>query len=100
MNGNSIVFTGTYANNPHANYVGGAGTIIEVFADPEETTLILEDGLQDTGENKLLFNQSGANPTGAISRVRMTTSGVGYTSLPKAFPEKYSTLMKQLLTLQ
>ena len=86
LNGNSIVFTGTYANASHANYVGGAGTIIEVFADPEETTLILEDGLQDTGENKLLFNQSGANPTGAISRVRMTTSGVGYTSLPKAFP--------------
>ena len=86
LNGNSVVFTGTYANASHANYVGGAGTIIEVFADPEETTLILEDGLQDTGENKLLFNQSGANPTGAISRVRITTSGVGYTSLPKAFP--------------
>ena len=85
LNGNSIVFTGTYANSSHAKYVGGAGTIIEVFADPEETTLILEDGLQSTGENKLLFNQSGANPTGAISRVRMTTSGVGYTSLPLAF---------------
>ena len=51
LNGNSVVFTGTYANASHANYVGGAGTIIEVFADPEETTLILEDGLQDTGEN-------------------------------------------------
>ena len=32
--------------------MGGAGTIIEVFAQPEETTLILEDGLQSTGENK------------------------------------------------
>ena len=85
INGSSIVFTGTYANSSHANYVGNAGTVIEVFADPEETTLILEDGLQSTGENKLLFDQSGANPTGAISRVRMLTSGVGYTSLPQAF---------------
>ena len=85
LNGNSIVFTGTYANSSHANYVGQAGTIIEVFAEPEETTLILEDGLQSTGENKLLYDQSGANPTGAISRIRITTSGVGYTSLPQAF---------------
>ena len=85
LNGQSIVFTGTYANSSHANYVGQAGTIIEVFAEPEETTLILEDGLQSTGENKLLYDQSGANPTGAISRVRITTSGVGYTSLPQAF---------------
>jgi len=86
LNGNSIVFTGTYAQSGHANYVGSAGTIIEVFAEPEETTLILEDGLQSTGENKIIFNQSGANPTGAISRVRVTTSGVGYTKLPKAYP--------------
>ena len=86
LNGLSIVFTGTYAQSGHANYVGTAGTIIEVFAQPEETTLILEDGLQSTGENKLIYDQSGANPTGAISRVRMTSSGVGFTSLPKAFP--------------
>ncbi len=86
LNGNSIVFTGTYANASHANYVGAAGTIIEVFAQPEETTLILEDGLQSTGEDKILYDQSGANPTGAISRVRVTTSGVGYTKLPKAYP--------------
>jgi hypothetical protein len=85
LNGNSIVFIGTYAQNGHANYVGNAGTLIEVFAEPEETTLILEDGLQSTGENKVLFDQSGANPTGAISRVRMLTSGVGYQSLPQAF---------------
>ena len=85
LNGNSIVFTGTYAQSGHANYVGNAGTLIEVFAEPEETTLILEDGLQSTGENKILFDQSGANPTGAISRVRMLTSGVGYQSLPLAF---------------
>ena len=85
LNGQSIVFTGNYADNTHASYVGQAGTIIEVFAEPEETTLILEDGLQSTGENKLLFDQSGANPTGAISRVRVTTSGIGYTSLPQAF---------------
>nr|BAR35742.1 putative structural protein [uncultured Mediterranean phage uvMED] len=85
LNGQSIVFTGTYAQNGHANYVGQAGTVIEVFAEPEETTLILEDGLQSTGENKLLFDQSGANPTGAIARVRITTSGIGYTSLPKAY---------------
>ena len=63
----------------------GAGTIIEVFAQPEETTLILEDGLQSTGENKIIYDQSGANPTGAISRIRITASGVGYTSLPQAF---------------
>ena len=86
LNGLSIVFTGTYAQNGHANYVGNAGTIIEVFAQPEETTLILEDGLQSTGENKLLFDQSGANPTGAIERIRITTSGVGFTSLPRAYP--------------
>ena len=86
LNGTSIVFVGTYANSSHANYVGQAGTIIEVFAQPEETTLILEDGLQSTGENKLLFDQSGANPTGAIERVRMTSSGVGFTSLPEAYP--------------
>ena len=61
------------------------GTVIEVFAEPEETTLILEDGLQSTGENKLLYDQSGANPTGSVSRVRVTTSGVGYTSLPRAY---------------
>jgi hypothetical protein len=85
LNGQSIVFTGNYADNTHASYVGQAGTIIEVFAEPEETTLILEDGLQSTGENKLLYDQSGANPTGAISRVRVTTSGIGYTSLPQAF---------------
>ena len=85
LNGTSIVFTGTYANSSHANYVGGAGTIIEVFAQPEETTLILEDGLQSTGENKIIYDQSGANPTGAISRIRITASGVGYTSLPQAF---------------
>jgi len=85
INGTSIVFIGTYAQSGHANYVGNAGTLIEIFAEPEETTLILEDGLQSTGENKLLFDQSGANPTGAISRVRMITSGVGYTSLPQAF---------------
>ena len=85
LNGNSVVFTGTYAQSGHANYVGNAGTVIEVFAEPEETTLILEDGLQSTGENKILFDQSGANPTGAIARVRMLTSGVGYTSLPQAF---------------
>ena len=85
LNGQSIVFTGTYAQNGHANYVGQAGTVIEVFAEPEETTLILEDGLQSTGENKLLFDQSGANPTGAIARVRITTSGIGYTSLPQAY---------------
>ena len=85
INGSSIVFIGTYAQSNHANYVGNVGTIIEVFADPEETTLILEDGLQSTGENKLLFNQSGANPTGSISRVRMLTSGVGYQKLPEAF---------------
>ena len=86
LNGHSIVFTGTYANSSHADYVGGTGTIIEVFAEPEETTLILEDGLQATGENKIIYDQSGASPTGAISRVRMTTSGVGYTSLPIAYP--------------
>ncbi len=85
INGTSIVFTGTYAQSGHANYVGNAGTLIEVFAEPEETTLILEDGLQSTGENKLLFDQSGASPTGAVSRVRITTSGVGYTSLPRAY---------------
>ncbi len=85
LNGSSIVFTGTYAQSGHANYVGAAGTVIEVFAEPEETTLILEDGLQSTGENKLLFDQSGASPTGAVSRVRITTSGVGYTSLPRAY---------------
>ena len=67
------------------NYVGNVGTIIEIFAQPEETTLILEDGLQSTGENKLLFDQSGANPTGSISRVRMLTSGIGYQKLPEAF---------------
>ena len=66
----------------HANYVGNVGTVIEVFAEPEETTLILEDGLQSTGENKIIYDQSGASPTGAISRVRVTTSGVGYTKLP------------------
>jgi len=86
LNGTSIVFTGTYANASHANYVGGANTIIEVFAEPEETTLILEDGLQVTGENKIIYDQSGANPTGAISKVRVKTSGVGYTSLPKIYP--------------
>ena len=86
LNGNSIVFIGTYANSSHANYVGNAGTVIEVFAEPEETTLILEDGLQSTGENKIIYDQSGASPTGAISRVRVTTSGVGYTKLPKALP--------------
>ena len=85
LNGQSIVFTGNYADNTHASYVGQAGTLIEVFAEPEETTLILEDGLQSTGEDKLLYDQSGANPTGAISRVRITTSGIGYTSLPQAF---------------
>lgn len=85
LNGNSIVFIGTYANNTHANYVGQAGTVIEVFAEPEETTLILEDGLQSTGENKVLYDQSGANPTGSVSRVRVTTSGLGYTSLPRAY---------------
>ena len=85
LNGQSIVFTGNYADNTHASYVCQDGTIIEVFAEPEETTLILEDGLQSTGENKLLYDQSGANPTGAISRVRVTTSGIGYTSLPQAF---------------
>ena len=85
LNGQSIVFTGTYANSGHANYVGNVGTVIEVFADPEETTLILEDGLQSTGENKILFDQSGANPTGAIERVRMLTSGIGYQKLPQAF---------------
>ena len=79
MNGQSIVFLGDYANNTHAKYVGHSGTVIEVFAEPEETTLILEDGLQSTGENKLLYDQSGANPTGSVSRVRVTTSGVGYT---------------------
>ena len=85
LNGQSIVFLGDYANNTHAKYVGQAGTVIEVFAEPEETTLILEDGLQSTGENKLLYDQSGANPTGSVSRVRVTTSGVGYTSLPRAY---------------
>ena len=85
INGSSIVFIGTYANSSHANYVGNVGTIIEVFAQPEETTLILEDGLQSTGEDKVLFDQSGANPTGSISRVRMLTSGVGYQKLPEAF---------------
>ena len=38
LNGQSIVFTGNYADNTHASYVGQAGTIIEVFAEPEETT--------------------------------------------------------------
>lgn len=85
INGSSIVFTGDYANSSHAKYVGQAGTLIEVFADPEETTLILEEGLQSTGENKILFDQSGANPTGSIQRVRMITSGVGYQKLPLAF---------------
>ena len=85
INGSSIVFTGDYANSSHAKYVGQAGTLIEVFADPEETTLILEKGLQSTGENKILFDQSGANPTGSIQRVRMITSGVGYQKLPLAF---------------
>ena len=85
LNGSSVVFIGTYANASHANYVGNAGTVIEVFAQPEETTLILEDGLQSSGDDKLIFDQSGANPTGAVQRVRVTTSGVGYTSLPKAF---------------
>ena len=42
INGSSIVFTGDYANSSHAKYVGQAGTVIEVFADPEETTLILK----------------------------------------------------------
>ena len=85
LNGSSVVFIGTYANASHANYVGNAGTVIEVFAQPEETTLILEDGLQSSGDDKLIFDQSGANPTGSVQRVRITTSGVGYTSLPKAF---------------
>ena len=85
INGSSIVFIGTYAQNGHANYVGNVGTVIEVFADPEETTMILEDGLQSTGEDKVLFDQSGANPTGSIQRVRMLTSGIGYQRLPQAF---------------
>ena len=69
INGSSIVFIGDYANSSNAKYVGNVGTVIEVFADPEETTLILEDGLQSTGENKVLFDQSGANPTGSIQEL-------------------------------
>ena len=45
---------------------------------------------------KIIYDQSGANPTGAISRIRITASGVGYTYFPQAFVGGEVFIQKQL----
>ena len=82
LTGSSVTFTGDYADNSHANYVGNAGTNILIFAQPEETHLVLEDG---TGEGNLIYDQSGPSPTGSVARVNVLDKGYGFTSLPKVY---------------
>ena len=82
LTGNSVEFTGDYADSGHAKYAGGVGTVVWVIAQPDETNLILEDGL---GEGNLIYDQSGPSPTGAIKRTTVNAGGVGYTSLPKTY---------------
>jgi len=79
LTGTKVTFTGTYAQSGHANYVGGAGTVVHIYAQPDETNLTLEDG------GALIYDQSGADPTGAIAKATIFSGGVGYTSLPKAY---------------
>ena len=82
LTGTVVTFVGDYADSGHANYVGNAGTEVLVYAQPDETNIILESG---TGEGNLLYDQSGADPTGSVSRVSILDEGYGFTSLPKVY---------------
>ena len=84
LTGSKVTFTGDYADSTHAKYVSPSpgGQKILVFPQPDETNLVLEDG---TGGGNLLYDQSGADPTGSIKRVTVLDEGYGFTSLPKAF---------------
>ena len=82
LTGHSVEFTGDYADSTHAKYAGGVGTVVWVMAQPDDTNIILEAG---TGEGNLIYDQSGASPTGSIRRATVNAGGVGYTSLPKTY---------------